>query len=69
MGAVNGWVGYRVRVILLLRFGFQGKRIVVDLCAPLQLLRIYYVGGKLLNGIKSIYINSIAFVRIKVNER
>ena len=30
-----------------------------------QLLRIYDVGGKVLNGIKSMYINSIACVRIK----
>ena len=29
------------------------------------MLRIYDVGGKLLNGIKSMYIKSLAFVRIK----
>ena len=30
-----------------------------------QVLRMYDVGGKLLNGIKSIYVNSLACVRIK----
>ena len=28
-----------------------------------QVLRTYYVGGKLLNSIKSIYVNSLACVR------
>ena len=30
-----------------------------------QVLRIYDVGGKLLNGIKSMYVNSIACIRLK----
>ena len=30
-----------------------------------QALRMYDVGGKLLNGIKSIYSNSLACVRVK----
>ena len=30
-----------------------------------QVLRMYDVGGKLLNGIKSIYANSLACVRVK----
>ena len=34
-----------------------------------QVLRMYDVGGKLLNGIKSIYVNSLACVRVKGGER
>ena len=30
-----------------------------------QVLRMYYVSGKLLNGIKSMYVKSIACVRVK----
>ena len=30
-----------------------------------QVLRMYDVGGNLLNGIKSVYVNSLAFVRVK----
>ena len=30
-----------------------------------QVLRMYDVGGKLLNGMKSMYVNSLAFVRVK----
>ena len=30
-----------------------------------QVLRMYDVGGKLLNGIKSIYVNSLACVKVK----
>ena len=30
-----------------------------------QVLRIYDVRGKLLNGIKSMYVNSLAYVRVK----
>ena len=33
-----------------------------------QLLRIYDVGGKLLNGIKGMYISSLACVRVKGGE-
>ena len=33
-----------------------------------QVLRMYDVGGKLLNGIQSIYVNSLACVRIKRSE-
>ena len=33
-----------------------------------QVLRMYDVGGKLLNSIKSIYVNSLACVRVKVSE-
>ena len=33
-----------------------------------QVLRIYDVGGKLLNGIKSMYDNSLASVRVKGGE-
>ena len=29
-----------------------------------QVLRMYDVGGKLLNGIKSMYVNSLAYVRV-----
>ena len=29
------------------------------------MLRMYDVGGKLLNGIKSVYVNSVAYVRVK----
>ena len=32
------------------------------------LVRMYDVGGKLLNGIKSMYVNSVAFVRVKGGE-
>ena len=32
-----------------------------------QVLRMYDVDGKLLNGIKSMYFNSLAFVRVKGN--
>ena len=34
-----------------------------------QVLRMYDVGGKLFNGIKSKYINSLACVRVKGGER
>ena len=34
-----------------------------------QVLRIYNVGGKLLNGIPSMYVNSLACVRVKRGER
>ena len=30
-----------------------------------QVLRMYNVGGKLLNGIKSVYVNTLACVRVK----
>ena len=30
-----------------------------------QVLRMYYVGGKPLNGIKNIYVNSLTCVRVK----
>ena len=33
--------------------------------APWQVLRIYDVGGKPLNGIKSMYVNSLACVTVK----
>ena len=33
-----------------------------------QVLRMYDVGGKLLNSFKSIYVNSLACVRVKVSE-
>ena len=33
-----------------------------------QVLRMYYVGGKLLRGIKSIHIDSLACVRVKRDE-
>ena len=33
-----------------------------------QVLRMYDVGGKLLNGIKSMYVNSLAYVRVKGGE-
>ena len=33
-----------------------------------QVLRMYDVGGKLLNGIKSMYVNSLACVRVKGGE-
>ena len=33
-----------------------------------QQLRIYDVKGKLLNGIKSMYVNSLSFVRLKWGE-
>ena len=34
-----------------------------------QVLRMYDVGGKLLNSIKSMYSNSLACVRVKEGER
>ena len=34
-----------------------------------QVLRMYYVDGKLLNGIKSMYVNSLACVRVKARIR
>ena len=33
-----------------------------------EVLRMYDVGSKLLNGIKIMYINNLAYVRIKINE-
>ena len=33
-----------------------------------QVLRMYDVGGKLLNGIKSMYVNSLACLRVKGGE-
>ena len=33
-----------------------------------QVLRMYDVGGKLLNGIKGMYVNSLAYVRVKGGE-
>ena len=33
-----------------------------------QVLRMYDVGDKLLSGIKSMYVDSIAYVRVKVGE-
>ena len=33
-----------------------------------QVLRMYDVGGKLLNGIKSMYVNSLTCVRVKRGE-
>ena len=30
-----------------------------------HMLRMYDVGGKLLNGIKSMYVNSLTYVRVK----
>ena len=33
-----------------------------------QILRMYDLGGKLSNGIKSIYVNSLACVRVKGSE-
>ena len=34
----------------------------------LQILRMYGVCGNLLNGIKSMYVNSLAYVRVKGGE-
>ena len=34
-----------------------------------QVLKIYDVGGKLLSGIKSMYVNSLACVKVKGGER
>ena len=45
------------------------RRHVIDPTEALwQILRMYDVGGKLLNGIKSIYVNSLACVRVKGSE-
>ena len=33
-----------------------------------QVLRMYDVGGKLVNGIKGMYVNSLACVRVKVGK-
>ena len=41
---------------------------MVNRKALFQVLRRYDVGGKLLNGIKSMYVNSLACVRIKGGE-
>ena len=40
----------------------------VNMEALWQVLRMYDMGGKLLNGIKSMYINSLACVRVKGGE-
>ena len=42
---------------------------IVNREALRQLLRMYDVGGKLLNGIKGIYVNSTACVGVKEGER
>ena len=39
---------------------FYGPREVIQ-----QVLRMYDVGGKLFNGIKSMYVNNLACVRVK----
>ena len=36
--------------------------------AQWQVLKMYDIGGKLLNRIKSIYVNSLAYVRVKRSE-
>ena len=40
----------------------------VNMEALWQVLRLYYVGGKPLNSIKSMYVNSLACVRVKGGE-
>ena len=40
----------------------------VNIEALWQVLRMYDVGGKLLNGIKSMYVNILACVRVKGGE-
>ena len=52
--------------------GFIDLKIVYDKVtkeALSQVLRMYDVGGKLLNGNKSMYVNGLACVRIKGDER
>ena len=44
------------------------KYIRVNREAVRQVLRIYDVVGKLLDGIKSMYVNSIACIRVKEGE-
>ena len=48
--------------------GFMGLEKTYDSVnreALWQVLKMYHVCGKLLNGIKSIYVNSLACVRVK----
>ena len=44
------------------------RHIIGSIGKAIQTLRTYDVGGKLLNGIKSIYAGSIASVRVKLGE-
>ena len=51
--------------------GFKDLEIAYDIvnrAALQQVLRIYYVSGKLLGGIKSMYVDSLACVRVKGGE-
>ena len=52
---------------ILVYVGFMGMEKGYDRVtreALWQVLRMYYVGGTLLKGIKSIYINSLACIRV-----
>ena len=49
--------------------GFYGLGESINREALWQVLRVYDVGGKLLNGMKSMYVNSLASVRVKGGER
>ena len=42
---------------------------MIGLIALWQVLRMYDVGGKLLNRIKSMYVNSLTYVRVKGAKR
>ena len=48
--------------------GFMDSEKSYDREALWQLLRIFDVDGKLLNGIKSVYVNSLAYVTVKEGE-
>ena len=48
--------------------GFMNLEKTYDREALWQVLRMYDVGGKLLNGIKSMYVNSLVCVRVKRGE-
>ena len=78
-----GW-GYVNQIFILKQIGKKARekkcRVYVGLMdlekaydrvnkeALWQVLKMYDVGGKLLNGIKSIYVNSLACVRVKGGE-
>ena len=57
------------QIFILKQIGFMDFKDACDMIirdALWQVLRMYDVGGKLLNGIKSMYANSLACVKVKV---
>ena len=51
-------------VCVCVLYGLENVYDSVNRKALWQVLRVYYVGGKLCNGIKSMYVNSLAYVRV-----